>query len=685
MTTPNPVTDPDLPTGFCWADDLTAWGKDLDDGRIALLRPDDPQRATRWANVAAFYGAQPPLAPAPGPVGGHLVVGVGATGPLARGAARVLGRGFVPVDDLSGAGTVPVPDGGSVLLTAPADACSLAALAPLLRTWSERSVRVGLLTGLDLPGISFSLAKILAARTSQPEEHDVLLDGLTGTARTGRAFNERIALETAVGGRWRTCVVEAHGSGSHALLGPYNVCGLTGKRELAGTGEPVPGGCTPDRCRAGGTLTSLLLRELACRTLALFVCTALILDPYEHYPSSVSLAHAALEGHPAAVIGMVHQDLPVNAEPRLTGRLLAAGRPVGAVTADLNDSAGRTSGYLLLGDPDQTFASPSAPGVALGFTPWPAQRPALLALPGPGGPPGLLTRDGIWHEAEDPVAFTDGHGAALGLRTELTGWLTALDAGALFEESLRARAIAADRPKTRVVEGLKVMRRHREAARASALAALHLVQTSLRAGYGPLPGLPAELDGHATSWAKALSEMSEHSRFGMLDQFTDTVTATHTPAPHGPTGAGRCGYCRGPLERTVWAGPLPGAVERIRLACPRCGLVADHPTTPAHAAVRLQTPTELVPGQTVRVAVDLPATAPGVWLTVQLRDRGRHALATHRLPGAAGATDVELAVPAGLQPEVHRVWALVVDRFLPAWHQVRVPSTPGTHPEEQLP
>ncbi|MFF7449889.1 MULTISPECIES: hypothetical protein [unclassified Streptomyces] len=684
MTTPDPITDPELPNGFCWADDLTAWGEHLDDGRIALLRPADPQRAARWANVAAFYRAQPPLAPAPGPAGERLVVGVGSAGPFARRAARVLGRGFVPVDELSGAGTVPVSDGGSVLLTAPAGECSLAALTPLLHTWSERSVRVGLLTGIDLPGVAFSLAKILAARTPQSEEPDVLLDGLTGTARTGRHLDERTALDTAVGGRWRSAVVEAHGSGSHALLGPYSVCGLTGDRELAVSGEPVPGGCTPERCRAGGALTPLLLRDLACRTLALFVCTALILDPHEHYPSSVSLAHAALEGHPAAVIGMVHQDLPVHAEPRLTGRLLAAARPAGAVTADLNDTAGRASGYLLLGDPEQTCALPPAPGTAPVLTPWPGRRPAFLTLPGPGGPPGLLTRDGIWHEPEDLVAVADGHRAALGLRTELTGWLTSLDAGALFEDNLRAWAMAADRPKSRVVEGLKVMRRHREAARESALAALHLVQKSLRAGYGPLPGLPDAFDRHATGWAKALSEMSEHSRFGMLDQFTDAATAAHTPA-HGPTGADRCGYCRGPLERTVWSGPAPGAVERIRVACPRCGLVADRPTTPAHTAVRVHTPNELVPGQALRVTVDLPGTAPGVWLTVQLRDRGRHALAAHHLPGAVGAAEVEMTVPAKVQPEVHRVWALIVDRFLPAWHQVRVPSTPGVHPEEQLP
>ncbi|MGW2105052.1 hypothetical protein [Streptomyces sp. NPDC001948] len=685
MTTPNPDTDPHLPNGFCWADDLTAWGKHLDDGRIALLRPDDPQRAARWANVAAFYGAQLPLAAAPGSASERFVVGVGATGPLAQGAARVLGRGFVPVDDLSGAGTLPVPDGGSVLLTAPADACSLAALGPLLHTWSERSIRVGLLTGLDLPGLAFSLAKILAARTLRPEEHDVLLDGLTGTARTGRALDKRTALDTVVGGQWRTVVVEAHGFGSHALLGPYNVCGLTGERELASTGEPVPGGCTPGRCRAGGMLTPLLLRDLACRTLALFACTALILDPREHYPSSVSLAHAALEGHPAAVIGMVRQDLPVNAEPRLTGRLLAAGRPAGALTADLNDTAGQANGYLLLGDPEQTFAPPPAPGTSPVLTPWPARRPALLTLPGPGGrPTGLLTRDGIWHEPEDLVAVADAHGAALGLRTELTDWLTSLDAGALFEDNLRAWAMAADRPKTRVVEGLKVMRRHREAARESALAALQLVQKSLRAGYGLLPDLPAELDRHATGWAQAVSEMSEHSRFGMLDQLIDAATATHTQA-HGPTAAGPCGYCRGPLERTVWSGPLPGAVERFRVACPRCGLVTDRPTRPVHAAVRLHTPSELVPGQSVRITVDLPGTAPGVWLTVQLRDRGRHALATHHLPGAVGAAEVEIAVPADLQPEVHRIWALVVDRFLPAWHQVRVPSTPGAHREEQLP
>lgn len=684
MTTPDEF--PALPSGFRWADELSAWCEQLEAGRIALLRPSDPQRAARWAKVAAFYGAQPPLAHAPGPAVESLVVGVGVTGPLAQSAARVLGRGFVRVDDLAGAAAVPVPDGGTVLLTAPAAACSLAAIAPLLHTWSQRSVRVGLLTGLDLPGLAFSLAKILAARTPQPQGPDVLLDGLTGTARTGAALDERVPLDSAAAGRWRTAVVEAHGWGSHALLGPYSVCGLTGERELDSTGKPVPGGCTPGRCRAGGTLTPLLLRDLACQTLALFVCTALILDPREHYPSSVSLAHAALEGHPAAVIGMMHQDLPVNAEPRLTGRLLAAGRPAGAVTADLNDTAGRTSGYLLLGDPELTVEGAPQPGMSPVLTPWPARRPALLREPElQGRPTGLVTGEGIWHESDDaPAVITDGHEAALGLRAELTGWLAALDGGALFEDNLRAGAMAADRPKTRVVEGLKVMRRHREAARERTLAALHLVQKSLRAGRGPLPDLPVELDRHACSWAQALSEMSERSRFGMLDQFTDAATATHTRVLE-PMAAGPCGYCRGPLERRVWCGLLPGAGDRIRVACPRCGLVADHPATPSHTAVRLHAPTELVPGRTARITVDLPEAASGVWLTVQLRDRGRHALATHHCPGAVGAAQVEITVPADLQPEVHRIWALVVDRFLPAWHQVRVLSTSGPHREEQLP
>lgn len=683
MTTPD--TDPALPTGFCWADDLDTWRECTEAGQIALLRPTEPQRAARWANVAAFYGPQPPLVPAPPPIGQSLVVGVGATGSLAQSAAEVLGRGFVHVTDLPSAVAAPVPDGGSVLLTAPARDCSLAALIPLLHTWSHRSVRVGLLTGLDVPGLAFSLAKILAARTPPPPEADVLLDGLTGTARTGLAFDERISLGTAVAGRWRTAVVEAHGSGSHALLGPYSVCGLTGDRELDSDGEPLTGGCTLQQCRAGGTLTPLPLRDLACRTLALFVCTAIILDPHEHYPSSVSLAHAALEGHPAAVIGMLHQDLPVNAEPHLTGRLLAAGRPAGAVIADLNDAVGRTSGYLLLGDPDMTLTKLNQLGKPPVFTPWPTRRPTLLAhTTSDRRLAALMTRDGIWHESADPAVITDGHEEALGLRAELTGWLADLDAGTLFEDHLRAGVMAADRPKTHVVEGLKVMRRHREAARETALAALALVQKTLRAGHGPLPKLPDALAEHASNWAQTLAEMSMRSRFGMLNRLTAAATATHARAL-GPTAGGSCGYCRTPLERTVWSGPLLGAVDRTRVACPRCGLLADRPETPAHTKVRLHAPMELVPGQTTRITIHLPETAPGVWLTVQLRDRNRHALAAHHRPAAVGAIEVEMAVPADLQPEVHRIWALVVDRFLPAWHQIRVLSTPGPYREEQLP
>jgi hypothetical protein len=615
-----------------------------------------------------------------------LVIGVGEARPVAQLAAGLLGRGFAKVPDLASAEKVDVPPGGSVLLAALAEQCSLAQLAPLLTSWSARSIRVGLLTGLDVPGLAFSLAKLLAARTCAPHQtQDAYFDGVTGTARTGTDLQDRVALEKAVASQWSTVVLEAHGSGSHALLGPYSVCGLTSEHEHHTDGQPVPGGCTEQACRSGNTLSPLLLRDLACRNLTLFVCNAITLDVHEQYPSSVALSHAALEGHPAATIGMLRQDLTITTEPHITARLIADGHPLGAVAAHLTDAAaqaGRPYSYLLLGDPEATAAAvrTSSTGDPAVLTPWPGRR--LPSLPhwqgqdGAGPLEGLVSRDGLWHEPAGTVVISDGERTAQAHLGELTSWLDALDAGALFEDNLRAAVMSTDRPKTPVVEGLKVMRRHREAARQSVLTAMRKILDIRRAGHGSVPDLP-DVSEHSTAWARALAEMSAGSRTGMLDRVSGTAIATHT-LTHGPAPAGDCTYCRSPLERTTWTGPLARAAGRIRITCPRCGLLADRPDTAWHAQTNIEAPPELVPGAVAAVRVRLPSAAPGMWLTVQLRHRSRmHALAVHHDPDPAVVQVVELAVPTGLQPEVHRVWALIVDRFQPALHQLRTPSTPA--------
>ncbi|MEU3290121.1 hypothetical protein [Streptomyces longwoodensis] len=104
-------------------------------------------------------------------------------------------------------------------------------------------------------------------------------------------------------------------------------------------GAALAGGCTPTVCKTdpAGRTRPLAPHNLRARVLGLFVCNAITLGENEQYPSDVSLALDAVEGHPVTVLGLLRGDLDTSGhEPRLTATSLHSGARLGQIAALLN-------------------------------------------------------------------------------------------------------------------------------------------------------------------------------------------------------------------------------------------------------------------------------------------------------------------------------------------------------------
>jgi hypothetical protein len=352
-----------LPAGYQWAATPEEAEKHLARRAVGLIHPGDHERARRWASVLSWYTPDGPDLALPAlPSGGEQVVfSLGAeSAPVGRAAAYALNRAHRHFADIGALAEVDAPGGGSVLLAAPSALCTFATLAPLEQQWRATGTRWGLLTGRDTAGMFFSLAKIIAARAAPSGGLDAVIDGPRSQVRLmipGHSPS-RLRMADAVAGDWRFLLIDAHGSGAHAYAAPFVLCGLSADVERTRDGAAVPGGCAPDHCKMAppGTLRPLALRDLRAQAIALFVCNGITLGVGEQYPSDVSLALAAAEGHPAATLGLLRQDLDTeDLEPAAATRLLHAGWTLGhtaAFLADAADTRGTTSSYALLGDPD---------------------------------------------------------------------------------------------------------------------------------------------------------------------------------------------------------------------------------------------------------------------------------------------------------------------------------------------
>jgi hypothetical protein len=679
------MNTPDLPASCQWTDTTADATTCLADGYIPLVRPTKPDRARRWAQVMHWYAPTGHRAP-PATDKDSVVVSVGPLETIGLLAATALNRPHRHAASLANAAN-HTASATSVLLIATAADCTLGAITPALDIWTQAHTRVGLLTGHDLTGTVFSLAKILAARASSRHagaaDKNALLDGPAGIARPLPHGTGRARLADALTDDWLALMIDAHGSAAHAWLGTHVLCGLTTPQERTHTGQVVAGGCTTSRCKLSpdATLTSVHAHDLRAVVLGLFVCNAITLGPHEQYPTDVCLALDALEGYPAATLGLLRGDADTSSlEPTVAANLLNAATALGETARLLNQALthrGVPHATLVLGDPDQVLpAKPDAtiPAVELNHD---AHAALPVIVTGDQPVPSLITPSRALLAAPTPAARTaDAQPAAANLLGDLRRWTSRLTEAQLLEDALGAAS-----PDRALATHLATLRTIRDQATRLVLAASRHLEQLHRHRAPALPADPrARLDELARNWASTLATLSVNSPSAVFSHLTEAVTAHHHLSQQTP--AGPCDQCGAPRSRLTYAGPTPVG-NRTELRCPRCGLLTSN--TDDGCAVILKAPPRLVAGQpsTMQCMVDGDRSATGV-LCAQLRPRSAsrtaYASSIHAASGGDSIT-ITLDVPQDTEPELHRAWILHPSRFQLSLALARIPAIPPHDPE----
>ncbi|MFG1879588.1 hypothetical protein ACGFIV_32620 [Sphaerisporangium sp. NPDC049003] len=623
-----------LPSAYQWIDDLTQAHSLLAEATIPVLRPHKAHRADRWAHVLAWYGS-PRLPARPAPAGAR-VAGLGGDPHLGELVAHALGRSHrhhtsadTLMQDLG-------PRGGTVLVVALARELTLAVLLPLLDSYAAHGTAVGLLTGRDNAAITFALAKILATpRAERAPGRSALIDGTTGLSHTLPGRNgERITTDEVLADTWRTLLIDAHGSAAHANLGAVVLCGLTGQHEHTSTGIPVPGGCTPARCKTDTTGRHIPLapHDLKTQVLGLFVCNAITLGPAEQYPSDLSLILDAVEGYPSAVFGLLRGDLNTTCEhPDLAATVLNAGHRLGRCVSVLDHDGHRRGirgpSAALIGDPE--------------YRPHPRSRPAPA----------------------DPTPQQTPSSSGKPDTSDLPAWQARIEEAAAFESALRASLH--HRPDLDLDNCLTEIATHRLHAAESMLCALRSHTDS---------GIHVrELEEASLAWSHSVLAILSRTRGGA---FTRQVTAAraHHRTEHLSV-ADPCPHCAAPRTREHLVSTL-GLAPRITVGCPRCGAALSLPDHTPPLTIR--SPQALHPGHRARIDIVVPDSADGL-LAVHLRPRStRLGSYDHRvIPAVPGVQTVILTIPRHPIPELDRLWVLHAHHFALAFHQRRIPTLPG--------
>ncbi|MFF5969919.1 hypothetical protein ACFY7C_00170 [Streptomyces sp. NPDC012769] len=629
---------PRLPDGYRWASTLADAARLLNEESVPVLRPEDTGRAERWADILHTYPA-PDLGRG-GPPDAR-VVSLAGHEDLGELVARALGRPHHLLDParLHAPGALG-PEGGSVLVVARSRALTLGVLMPLLDAATRNTTFAGVLTGRDDAACTFAAAKLLASHLDRSAPaRTALLDGTTGLTHVltpGRP-DQRSTLADVLDGDFGSLLVDAHGSAAHASLGTVTLCGLSGPAEHGPDGTVLAGGCTPSACKTdpAGRTRPLAPHALRARVLGLFVCNAITLGESEQYPSDVSLALDAVEGHPGAVLGLLRGDLDTSGyEPRLTAASLHSGARLGEITA-LLDADGHRRGIrgpsaILLGDPEQQLHTANT----------------AIAAPAPAAPATIR-----------PPADAE----------TLSSWRVRLADAEALEHGLYASLD--QRPDADLSACVKEMASYRQTAQETLLAATRT----------PDKGWEERVEKQSLQWGRALLEILSRTRGGTFSRQLTAARPHHRTTRWTPAPA--CGYRRAPQEFEHLTSPL-GLTDRRTLRCPKCGPALSLP--PTLQPLDITIPSALRLGQPVEIHLTFSEQTRGLF-AVHLRPRStRRGSYDHAaLTATPGRHTIALTVPATDTPlELERLWVVHADRFHVAYHQRRLPLLPHPDPTD---
>lgn len=354
--------------------------------RVApVILPADKTRKEQWTKVLAWYGLRETDASVgldrlehSVAHGRHWIVAVGSEyAESASFYASACGRPFCTVSSIDGIGaTAGELRAVSILLVGAPRALSASVTT---RLSAQLDIPWGILTARDPAGISFLVAKLLAASVRHPAavvdgENDRLLriecnEGVGDWMELSAGQLLRAVSDED----WSTLGFWGHGAdGSHLRLRGFSLCGLVGEYERDRDGQRLVRCHTSDgqlRCVTDGSENGRAVRfgALRAQTLYLGTCNGYAVAD-EFFPSDASAVLASVDGYPRAILTT---DRPV-AQPRINVEMrvasLADGRPPGLSQSLENDWRQYTFGsrpMILVGDPAADGPPPTGAAVAV--------------------------------------------------------------------------------------------------------------------------------------------------------------------------------------------------------------------------------------------------------------------------------------------------------------------------------
>jgi hypothetical protein len=663
---------------WAWAD---APGTAADDGAapsIRILRPDDPLRGRRWADVLRWYAASDGGLPAPPAAGADdWVLALGpAAAPAAGDLARRLGRrtGCVPgAAEFAAwhARTSP----RSVLLVADRARLGFTTLEAVQARTEPAGTLLGVLTGVDAAALSFAAAKLLLARPDRGRPRATALD-----AEHGRVWVDgreepltADAVHAVAASEHRSLALMAHGEGIHLFLDAAVLCGRVGREERF-RGAPVPDGCREGRCKRAETrgLPAVHAAELRAERIAFLSCNSFSVAG-EMYPSDSSLVLAACDGYPMSVVANPWATEFSRGEMLLATEVLDSGIPIGEAIGYLNRVAAagdRWGTFLLFGDP---LALPA--GAAGGTADaWGGGR--LVRAAAPGGEAGVYDV----HAGGAPVrevfigresVIARGPGLDVDDRTaetrEADAWLRRL-AGRLrgaadLEYGVMRSGQADNAAEQAILARLRQTRLRVEHAASACGARMRAARAARRWDPG-LPRLVEQLAEHVSTWDALFAHLAAEHLVGggvvgdrILGALTDSLDV-EAERRGGPCE--RCGAAV--MERTL--APLDGARRHTLRECPLCGPLAFHPADGPSIALG-------VPGPVCRGRdAILPLACAGFgadgedgWMLLEARDKTRSEASARRQESAVladGVTPVPVPIKADAGFDQHSIRVVFV-------------------------
>ena len=639
--------------------------------RLVLLDPGVPARRERWERVLAWYGwgeRRGHAARTKGP--DHVVIAVGSDVALvARPFARRAERPFITVSSAAEVLSAVPAGARSVLVVADRMTASIRALD----TWRTMTVPWGIITGVDLPGIAFALAKAELAHDgahrawgfvdANAGRHGFFAEHPNGEPRREPSVEDVLSSDLDV------LTLVAHGEGAHANLNSVVLCGRVGDRERISSQSRVAG-ClettSGPRCKRvpGGGKPIVTFSRVLAKTLVLASCNGFATAD-ELYPSDASAVLSAIDGHVSTIVTSDRSVRLFRWLSELAMSLLATKGDAYHLVEALDDVTLRDQherAWVLVGDPMTSIAAPKTP----------APRP-IEERPSPPGASVLREgdfcargRERLWVRADRP-RLDDATAAWEAARSRLGLYWNASASAARFERTLLTRYADTDADRERVVSLASL----RFAIDTSLHTAGSTATTVFERGVWPtvFDEVLSSIGPLVRRYDEALATLVAHLVFakGFAEAFEDGRSATLV------SSGGLCPRCDLPLTTSRAIDPIFGAHCRMHTRCALCG--PRESWDEEGPRVRVNVPTSVQAGATARVDVSLqPGSDPFVtaWIVAELKDKGRGEVvfSAQREVGMDGAS-FEIELPHSLTPDLHTLECVLVSGMRVAHMRVR--------------